>query len=279
MASGWGNGSCREGARRSSTTTPLGLGTPALRGEIVEQWFANLLPYNEAILRRLQRLLPGPGAVLDVARAIDGHAKNFSLFLLPGGNYRLSPLYDVLSAWPMIGKAAGQWPEQVQRRHLISTASRMGLGIEADALVANLVARTPEVIATVQQELLSGFPEPLARAILAGLQGSGVHVTPAWDLQEVPASLVTGQWRAIALADALVHSKLLKGYRRVVTYRHAHATSRRRYRCIFTARDSIQKTTQGKRALLKCRVSSLNREWQSIIHRGSLHRRPWNWLI
>ena len=125
-------------------------------------------------------------------RAIDGHAKNFSLFLLPGGNYRLTPLYDVLSAWPVIGKAAGQWPEQelrlamgwhgtknrtskpmqVQLRHLISTASRMGLAAEAEALVANLVARTPEVIATMQQELPSGFPEPLAGAILAGLQGS-----------------------------------------------------------------------------------------------------------
>jgi serine/threonine-protein kinase HipA len=125
-------------------------------------------------------------------RAIDGHAKNFSLFLLPGGSYRLTPLYDVLSAWPVIGKAAGQWPEQelrlamawhgtksrtskpmqVQLRHLISTASRMGLGAEAEALVADLVARTPEVVATVQQELPSGFPEPLACAILDGLQGS-----------------------------------------------------------------------------------------------------------
>lgn len=125
-------------------------------------------------------------------RAIDGHAKNFSLFLLPGGSYRLTPLYDVLSAWPVIGKAAGQWPEQelrlamgwhgiktrtskpmqVQLRHLISTASRMGLAAEAEALVANLVARTPEVIATAWQELPSGFPKPLADAILAGLRSS-----------------------------------------------------------------------------------------------------------
>lgn len=125
-------------------------------------------------------------------RAIDGHAKNFSLFLLPGGSYRLTPLYDVLSAWPVIGKAAGQWPEQelrlamawhgsksrtskpmqVQLRHLISTASRMGLGAEAEALVADLVERTTGVIAAVQAELPSDFPEPLADAILAGLQGS-----------------------------------------------------------------------------------------------------------
>ena len=29
--------------------------------------------------------------------AIDGHAKNFSLFLEAGGGYRLTPRYDVLS--------------------------------------------------------------------------------------------------------------------------------------------------------------------------------------
>jgi len=40
-------------------------------------------------------------------RAIDGHAKNFSLFLNPGGRFQLTPLYDVLSAWPVIGRASG----------------------------------------------------------------------------------------------------------------------------------------------------------------------------
>src|SRR6185295_4475234 len=29
---------------------------------------------------------------------IDGHAKNFSIFLLPGGAYRLTPRYDIMSA-------------------------------------------------------------------------------------------------------------------------------------------------------------------------------------
>lgn len=35
--------------------------------------------------------------------AIDGHAKNFSIFHHRGGGYGLTPLYDVLSAWPVIG--------------------------------------------------------------------------------------------------------------------------------------------------------------------------------
>jgi serine/threonine-protein kinase HipA len=40
--------------------------------------------------------------------AIDGHAKNFSIFLERGGGYRMTPLYDVLSAWPIIGNGPSQ---------------------------------------------------------------------------------------------------------------------------------------------------------------------------
>ena len=36
--------------------------------------------------------------------AIDGHAKNFSVFLLSGGRYRLTPAYDVLSAHHLAAK-------------------------------------------------------------------------------------------------------------------------------------------------------------------------------
>mgnify|MGYP000039707971 FL=1 len=32
--------------------------------------------------------------------ATDGHAKNFSLFLTPGGRYRMTPLYDIMTAQP-----------------------------------------------------------------------------------------------------------------------------------------------------------------------------------
>ena len=34
--------------------------------------------------------------------ATDGHAKNFSIFLSPGGRFRLTPLYDVMSAQPYV---------------------------------------------------------------------------------------------------------------------------------------------------------------------------------
>jgi serine/threonine-protein kinase HipA len=40
--------------------------------------------------------------------AIDGHAKNFSIFLRRRDEYEATPLYDVLSAWPYIGKGKNQ---------------------------------------------------------------------------------------------------------------------------------------------------------------------------
>lgn len=43
--------------------------------------------------------------------ATDGHAKNFSIFLRRDG-YRFTPLYDVISAWPIIGNGPGLLPYQ-----------------------------------------------------------------------------------------------------------------------------------------------------------------------
>ena len=44
--------------------------------------------------------------------ATDGHAKNFSIFHYRGGTFGLAPLYDVISAWPIVGNGANLIPEQ-----------------------------------------------------------------------------------------------------------------------------------------------------------------------
>ena len=44
--------------------------------------------------------------------ATDGHAKNFSIFLGPGGTFRLTPLYDVLTAQPSLEA------HQIQRKQM-----------------------------------------------------------------------------------------------------------------------------------------------------------------
>ena len=123
-------------------------------------------------------------------RAPDGHAKNFSIQLQagPAGRFHLAPLYDVMSAWPIVGKAAGQWPEQsiklamallgtqrhynmhgIQRRHFNSTAKRVGYGPNAEALLQQLLAQTPQVIAQVGAALPKGFSQQVADTVLGGL--------------------------------------------------------------------------------------------------------------
>ena len=44
--------------------------------------------------------------------ATDGHAKNFSLSHYRGGTFGFAPLYDVISAWPIIGRGPNQLQEQ-----------------------------------------------------------------------------------------------------------------------------------------------------------------------
>jgi len=124
-------------------------------------------------------------------RAIDGHAKNFSLFLNPGGRFQLTPLYDVLSAWPVIGRSSDQWPQQKLRmamawfgekgryskpleitgRRMLLTAKRLGLG-DAQPILNELIAQTPTVIAAVQSQLPAGFPQTVAEPVFTGLQTS-----------------------------------------------------------------------------------------------------------
>ena len=124
-------------------------------------------------------------------RAIDGHAKNFSFFLNPGGRFQLTPLYDVLSAWPVIGRGSGKWPQQklkmamawlgekgryykpleITGRRMLLTAKRLGLG-DAETILNELVAQTPTVIAAVQAQLPADFPQNVAEPVFTGLQTS-----------------------------------------------------------------------------------------------------------
>lgn len=128
--------------------------------------------------------------------APDGHAKNFSLFIRPGGRFQLTPLYDVISAYPVLGHGPNQispfkvklamavrgknahWKmNDIQRRHWVAAGARHGVvtadGQAVDALLDDLVARTPAVIAQVSAKLPEGFPESLANCILNGLASAG----------------------------------------------------------------------------------------------------------
>jgi serine/threonine-protein kinase HipA len=120
--------------------------------------------------------------------AIDEHAKNFSIFLLPGGAYRLTPRYDILSAYPILGHGRGKLaPEKIrmamavtgknrhyhwkgiQARHWIETAKRHGLG-DMKQIMADVIARTPTAMERMRNVVPADFPGRIADAILGGIE-------------------------------------------------------------------------------------------------------------
>ncbi len=131
--------------------------------------------------------------------ATDGHAKNFSLFIRPGGRYQLTPLYDVLSAYPVLGEGPtkisphkarlamavrtknAHWKmKDILRRHWLELGTRHGVvtadGQPAQAVIDDLVARTPGVLAHVRAQLPPGFPSEVADSVLAGLQSAAARL-------------------------------------------------------------------------------------------------------
>jgi len=120
--------------------------------------------------------------------APDGHAKNFSIFIGQQDHFLLAPFYDVMSAWPIIGKGARefQWKKvklamalrtknahyrmaEIQRRHWNEVAKANALGSDFEAVIQRLVAITPEVIESVSKELPAGFPTIVSERIFNGL--------------------------------------------------------------------------------------------------------------
>lgn len=122
--------------------------------------------------------------------ATDGHAKNFSVAIEPEGRFRLTPLYDVISVWPLIGHGANQlalekarmvmaaisknrhyrWND-IRPRHWLSTAQACGFDASVmQEILDELVEQTPQVIASIESALPTGFPESVSTSILRGLQ-------------------------------------------------------------------------------------------------------------
>jgi serine/threonine-protein kinase HipA len=118
--------------------------------------------------------------------AIDGHAKNFSIFLQAGGAFRLTPRYDNLSAHPMLGHGRGKlsphkirmamavrgknrhyrWKE-ISARHWVETAKRCGVS-EMKAIMEEVIARTPKAVEQATKRLPRKFPNQIAETIITG---------------------------------------------------------------------------------------------------------------
>ena len=120
--------------------------------------------------------------------ATDGHAKNFSVFIEPYGQFSLTPIYDVISAYPILGRGKNRlapqkakmamavrgknrhyrWSE-IQARHWISTAADVGLETTAEEDILELVEQVPGVVERVSGLLPRGFPDAVSDPIFDGL--------------------------------------------------------------------------------------------------------------
>jgi serine/threonine-protein kinase HipA len=119
--------------------------------------------------------------------ATDGHAKNFSLFLERGGRHRLTPFYDVLSAWPVIGRGAralapkkaklamavrsksAHWKlAEIRPSTWDATARAAGFG-NADELHNEISQSAAKAVEATERDLPKGFPAEIRDKIFDGI--------------------------------------------------------------------------------------------------------------
>ncbi len=122
-----------------------------------------------------------------VMAATDGHAKNFSLQQLPVGAYRLTPLYDVLSAYPIMGHGANRLDSRraklamavvdqnrhydlhgIHRWHWVAMGAALGLP-NVSELIETMIKRTPFVLDEVSSRLPDAFPADVFDAMHVGM--------------------------------------------------------------------------------------------------------------
>lgn len=90
--------------------------------------------------------------------AIDGHAKNFSVFLFPGGRFKMTPIYDVMSAQPNFAQGR-------LRRNQIKLA--MAVGDSRHYIVNEILPRH-----FAQSAKVAGVPTQQFQEMLHDLEGS-----------------------------------------------------------------------------------------------------------
>jgi serine/threonine-protein kinase HipA len=119
--------------------------------------------------------------------ATDGHAKNFSVFLRPGGRFRLTPVYDVISAQPSVDSKQLLWKNfrlamsfgtkphyairQVASRQFFQTAALAGIGKNlVPSIIEELRGEVVVAVDRVRADLPSGFPGKIADSISNGIK-------------------------------------------------------------------------------------------------------------
>jgi serine/threonine-protein kinase HipA len=123
--------------------------------------------------------------------ATDGHAKNFSIFLKPGGGFEMTPLYDVLTVQPSVDRRelrlnqfklampAGGRPHyrvrDISGRHFVETGRSIGLSLDTirslfetihtsfERAFSSVERAIPPAASFIHESVLSGARERLRR--------------------------------------------------------------------------------------------------------------------
>ncbi|WP_371860111.1 type II toxin-antitoxin system HipA family toxin [Vibrio superstes] len=116
--------------------------------------------------------------------ATDGHAKNFSIHIDRGGSYRLTPFYDILSAYPLLGgkglnirklklamglkamKGKKYEISKILPRHFLDTAKAVNFSQDTmQEILDGMKDDLPKAMLQVSAALPEGFPEHIANSI------------------------------------------------------------------------------------------------------------------
>lgn len=120
--------------------------------------------------------------------AVDGHAKNFSVFLKQGGRFELTPIYDVISAYPLAVKHQIEYRKmnmamalngknkhyawhEIMPRHWFDESKKVDFPeTEMQAIIDQTIGSIDTVIADVSSRLPDSFPDDIANPIFEGLK-------------------------------------------------------------------------------------------------------------
>lgn len=128
--------------------------------------------------------------------ATDGHAKTFSIFLAPRGRYRLTPLYDILTAQPSlythqirrnqfklamaIGSSRRYRIFDIHGRHFVETGRAAGLSIQLIGQAIDEVrASFDRAFSDVEHQLPAHFPEAIHASVVASARDRIRHLDTA----------------------------------------------------------------------------------------------------
>jgi serine/threonine-protein kinase HipA len=120
--------------------------------------------------------------------AIDGHAKNFSIFLREGGRFLLTPVYDVISAYPLAAKRQIEFQDMKMAmalrsknthyhwhnmlpRHWFSQSKNVDFPeTSMQKIIDESVSNIDNVITEVSSRLPNDFPKDIAVPIFENMK-------------------------------------------------------------------------------------------------------------